>query len=52
MAGLDLTALDKVVKEVYVPAVREQMQKATILLSQVKRSSENITGEGKYAVVR
>jgi len=51
MAGLDLTALDKVLKEVYVPAVREQMQKATILLSQVQRSSDNITGEGKYAVV-
>lgn len=51
MAGLDLTALDKVLKEVYVPAVREQMQKQTILLSQVQRSSENITGEGKYAVI-
>jgi hypothetical protein len=47
----DLTAYDKILKEVYVPAVREQMQKATILLSQVQRTSENITGEGKYAVI-
>lgn len=51
MPGLDLTALDKVLKEVYVPAVREQMQKEVILLSQVQRTSENITGEGKYAVI-
>lgn len=51
MPGLDLTALDKVLKEVYVPAVREQMQKEVVLLSQVQRTSENITGEGKYAVL-
>lgn len=51
MPGLDLSALDKVLKEVYVPAVREQMQKEVVLLSQIQRTSENITGEGKYAVV-
>lgn len=48
---LDLTALDKVLKEVYTPAVREQMQKATILLSKVEKSADYIDGTGKYAVI-
>jgi hypothetical protein len=51
MSGADLTALDKVLKEVYVPAVREQMQKSTVLMSNIERTSEFVDGTGKFAVV-
>lgn len=48
---LNLSALDKVLKEVYVPAVRRQMQEATVLLSEIQRSSEGVDGSGKYAII-
>lgn len=48
---LDLTALDKVLKEVYIPAVREQMQKSAILLAKVRRDADIVDGTGKYAVL-
>jgi hypothetical protein len=47
----NLTTANAVLKEIYVPTVREQMQKSSVLLGHVERSSENIDGTGKYATV-
>lgn len=48
---LDLTALDKMLKEVYVEAVRNQVRKDAVLLAELQRTSENIDGGGRFAVI-
>lgn len=49
--GLDLSAANKVLKEVYVPGVRKQFNTATVLLSHIERTAEYIQGDGLYAVI-
>jgi len=47
----DLTAFDKVLKEVYIPALRTQFNNSTILLSSINKSAEYMDGTGAKAIV-
>lgn len=44
MAGLDFTTADKVLKEDYLPPVREQLNMQNALLAQVEKNSKDIEG--------
>lgn len=48
---LDLTSLEKILKEVYAPAIRKQLREEVVLLSHIRRDSENIDASGKNAIV-
>lgn len=49
MAGLTFTTADAVLKEDYLPAVREQLNDANVILAQVEKNTKDI--EGRRAVL-
>lgn len=47
---LDLTAFDKLFKDVYLPPIREQFNTSNILLTRIKKSSDGIDAAGRRAI--
>lgn len=45
MAGLDLTAASGILKEVYLPVVREQINNKVMLLNQINKNTEDVEGK-------
>jgi len=51
MATIDMTVYDAILKEIYLPPIREEFNKSTILLDLIKRDMENIDASGKQAIL-
>lgn len=45
MAPFNLAAADKILKDYYLPAVREQLNTATVLLANISRNEEDVSGK-------
>jgi len=48
MAQFDLAAADAILKENYLPPIREQMNLSTPFLAEVQRNTENVSGKRVY----
>lgn len=50
--GADLATIDAILKEVYEPSIREQLNDEVVALRRIERSSEGVTSQvgGKYVV--
>src|SRR5687768_11183743 len=45
MAGLDLTEASGILKDVYLPVVREQINNKVMLLNQIEKNTEDVEGK-------